>query len=365
MIRVLMCGPDAVSGGVATHTKSLTAELEKLGVIVLSYSFSGSRFKKMYQRTVGLLLNAVNKRTEYDIIHVQTSGGIFSFISAITGAIASCALNKRLVVTFHNSQTANFIKKYCSVFSFVLNFSDKLILVSDNQKQVVTSLFGDSSKIVVIPNGFQKSLYYPMDKNMCRTKLNLPLNKKIIFNISNLIESKGHKYLLSAISDIIHVNDNLLCYIAGMGCCRDSLNAQLIETHLQSYVEFLGWIPEEQIPMWMNACDLFVLPSLRESFGIVQVEAMACGKPVIATRNGGSECVITSDDYGLLCESANSKDLSNKIIVGLNKKWDSNKIYNYVFSNYGWDLVACETIKVFEDVLKKQMLMGGNACHLD
>ena len=122
MIRVLMCGPDAISGGVATHTKSLTAELEKLDVIVLSYTFSGSSIQKIYQRTVGLLLNATNKRTEYDIIHIQASGGIFSFISAITGAIASRVLNKRLVVTFHNSQTLNFVQKYHHAFGFTEPF---------------------------------------------------------------------------------------------------------------------------------------------------------------------------------------------------------------------------------------------------
>ena len=350
MIRVLMCGPDATSGGVATHTKSLTAELKELGVIIIPYSFSGSNFKKIYQRTVGLFLNAIKKRTECDIIHVQTSGGIFSFISAITGAIASRALNKRLVVTFHNSQTLNFVKKYRPVFGFILNHSDKLILVSDKQKEAVTSLLGDSSKIVVIPNGFKESLYYPMDKTMCRTKLNLPLGKVILFNISNLIESKGHTHLLSAISDIIPVTDNLLCYIAGKGNYRDVLNAQLAELQLQDYVEFLGWIPDEQVPLWMNACDLFVHPSLAESFGIVQIEAMACGKPVVATRNGGSESIITSDEYGLLCEPANPQDLSNKIIAGLSKRWDNNAISNYASLNYRWDFVALKTQKVYEEV---------------
>jgi len=354
MIKVLMCGPDATSGGVATHTKSLTAELKELGVIVISYSFSGSNIKKIYQRTVGLFHNAIKNRTEYDIIHVQTSGGIFSFISAITGAIASCALNKRLVVTFHNSQTLNFVKKYRPVFRFILNHSDKLILVSDKQKEAVTSLLGDSSKIVVIPNGFKESLYYPMDKNMCRTKLNLPLDKKIIFNISNLIESKGHTHLLSAISNIIPVTDDLLCYIVGKGNYRDALNTQLAELQLQDYVEFLGWIPDEQIPLWMNACDLFVHPSLAESFGIVQIEAMACGKPVVATRNGGSESIITSDKYGLLCEPSNPQDLSNKIIVGLSKRWDNNAISNYASLNYRWDFVALKTQKVYEEVFMEQ-----------
>jgi len=80
----------------------------------------------------------------------------------------------------------------------------------------------------------------------------------------------------------------------------------------------------------MNACDLFVLPSLLESFGVVQIEALACGKPVVATRNGGSEEVISSDDYGLLVDPANPNELREKIIEAPDKDWDREKIFVYV-----------------------------------
>jgi teichuronic acid biosynthesis glycosyltransferase TuaC len=81
---------------------------------------------------------------------------------------------------------------------------------------------------------------------------------------------------------------------------------------------------------------------------------MACGKPVVATRNGGSESIITSHEYGLLCEPANPQDLSNTIIAGLSKRWDNNAISNYASSNYRWDLVvALKTKKVYEEVFKE------------
>ncbi len=350
MIRVLMCGPDATSGGVATHTKNLTAELEKLGVMICSYKFSGSNFKKVYQRTVGLILSAINKRTEYDLIHVQTSGGIFSFISAITGAIASYALNKRLIITFHHSQTLSFVEKYRSIFRFVLDQSDGFILVSNKQKEAVVSLFEDSSKIVVIPNGFKKSLYYPMDREMCRMKLKIPLDKKIIFNISNLIESKGHMYLLSSISNMTTVTDNFLCYIAGKGYYRDALNARLIELQLQDYVEFLGWIPDEQIPIWMNACDIFVLPSLAEGNPIVMFEALGCGKPFVGTKISGVPEIITSDKYGLLVEPADPEDLAEKILIALDREWNQEAILRYA-EQFTWNEIARKTQDVYTMVL--------------
>ena len=100
----------------------------------------------------------------------------------------------------------------------------------------------------------------------------------------------------------------------------------------------------------MNACDLFVLPSLSESFGVVQVEAMACGKPVVATRNGGSEEVITSDDYGLLVEPGDPDDLAEKILVGLDREWDREVILAYA-ERYTWENVAKEIVGVYEQVL--------------
>jgi len=351
MIRVLMCGPDATSGGVATHTKSLTAELKELGVIVIPYSFSGSNLKKVYQRTLGLLLNAIKKRVEYDIIHVQASGGIFSFISAITGAIVSNILHKPLVVTFHNSETQKFVADHKRAFGFVLDRSDKLILVSHKQKDAVTSLFENVSvKIIVLPNGFKNSLYHAMDKKVCREKLGLSNNKKGIFNISNLIESKGHNYLISAMRDVVSISNNCVCYIAGKGYFRRSLEDLVNELQLQEHVKFLGWIPDEQIPIWMNACDIFVLPSLAEGNPTVMFEALGCGKPFVGTRVGGVPEVIASDDYGLLVEPADPEDLAEKILVALDREWDQKTILAYA-GQFTWENIAKKTMDVYSTLV--------------
>ncbi len=346
-----MCGPDATSGGVATHTKNLIEELEKLGVIVISHSIHGPLHYKLYQRTIGLFCKVMNKREEYDLIHIQASGGLFSFISAITGAISSKIFQKRLLITFHHSKTQKFVADHKNIFKFVLNRSDTLILVSDKQKKAIDTIFGDvSEKFIVIPNGFKDSLFYSMDTDECRARLKLPLDKKIIFNISNLTESKGHTYLLSAIPDVISVYDNCLFYIAGKGYFADALTAQVNNLGLQSKVTFLGWIPDEQVPVWMNACDLFVLPSLAEGNPIVMFEALGCGKPFVGTRVGGVPEVITSDEYGLLVEPADPDDLAEKILAGLDQEWDREAILGYA-EQFTWKRIAEEILGVYEQIL--------------
>ena len=345
-----MYGPEAASGGVATHTKNLVEELEKLGVVIVHHSCSGSIYNKFYQRTFGLFFKSIKRREEYDIIHIQASGGMFSFISAITGTFVTKLLNKKLVITFHYSKTQDFVTNHKFSFTFVLNYSDKLILVSHKQKEAFTSIFGKmSEKINVIPNGYNRPLYHFIDKDKCRGILKIPINKKIIFNISNLIESKGHKYLLLAISNVITSHNNFSCYIAGKGYLKETLNAVVTDLQLQDYVTFLGWIPDDQIPLWMNAADLFVLPSLNEGNPIVMFEALGCGTPVIGTKVGGIPEIINSDTYGLLVEPGNSCDLAEKVIIGLDKVWKRGEISRYA-KQFTWENIANEIVNIYMQV---------------
>ena len=347
-----MYGPEAASGGVATHTKNLVEELEKLGVVIIHHSCSGSIYHKFYQRTFGLVFKSIKRREEYDIIHIQASGGIFSFISAITGAIATKILSKKLVVTFHYSKTQKFVENHKFLFKFVLECSDKMILVSDNQKEAITAVFGDISvKTVVIPNGFKKWLFHLMDKDKCRQQLMLPLNKKIIFNISNLIESKGHQYLLLAMSEIFSESNNYLCYIAGKGNFEAILYTQVAELQLQKCVTFLGWIPDNDVPLWMNAADLFVLPSLNEGNQTVMFEDLECGMAFVSTRVGGVPEIITSDIFRFLIEPGNKKELSEKILLAIDKKWDREAISKYS-EQFTWENIAQQTIVVYQEAFK-------------
>jgi len=96
-----------------------------------------------------------------------------------------------------------------------------------------------------------------------------------------------------------------------------------------------------------------VLPSLEEGFGIAQIEALACGKPVIATKNSGSMDIISDPEVGILCERADSRDFAQGILLGLTRSWDPEKIVQYS-GKYRGDNVAQIILSVYREVLSRE-----------
>lgn len=227
----------------------------------------------------------------------------------------------------------------------VLNSMDAIITVSRKNQACLEKLL-ITTPVIVIPNGFSEDLFYPQDRDECRKKLDLPLDRKIILTVGNLVDVKGHKYLIEAMEHLSKQRTDILCVIVGSGFLQAALEEQIKVARLEESVFLAGGKPHEEIPMWMNACDVFVLPSLNESFGIVQIEAMACGKPVVGTYNGGSEEIILADKNGLLCPTRDPERLAEGIKDALNRKWDISEISD-VSNRYSWENVVKEILEIY------------------
>ena len=182
--------------------------------------------------------------------------------------------------------------------------------------------------------------------------MNLPPEKKIILTVGHLAGVKGQKYLIDAMQEVIMHDKNVVCIIIGNGKLKEKLKNQIKKLELDDHVKIVGGKSHDEIPMWMNACDVFVLPSLRESFGIVQIEALICGKPVVATFNGGSEEIIINEKFGILVDSKNSDELANAILKAIDNEWDKDYISNYA-KQYSWNMVAEKIIGVYDELLEK------------
>lgn len=129
----------------------------------------------------------------------------------------------------------------------------------------------------------------------------------------------------------------------------DFLNEKIASLNLQNHVKLLNWISDITNAEFLNGCDVFVFPSLHESFGIVLIEALACGKPCVATINGGSEGILTSDKLGVLIPPANAKALADAITYVLEGEWDQTFIAN-VAMEYNWEDIASKTRLLYEQL---------------
>jgi len=116
---------------------------------------------------------------------------------------------------------------------------------------------------------------------------------------------------------------------------------------LEDYAILVGGRRHEEIPIWMNASDIFVLPSLKEGFPTVIPEAMACSKPIVATRVGGVPEAIYSDELGILIPPKDPESLAWAILEALYRKWDSNIILEHA-RRYSWSELAKQILLVYQ-----------------
>lgn len=283
---------------------------------------------------------------KFDLIHAH-----FTWSSGYVAAKLKEKYKVPAVVTAHGFDIYDLPfrdDEWKTKIEYVLNTADCIITVSNSNLRCIEKLDVDTP-VKVISNGFNDKIFRPMNSEECRKNLNLPINKKIILTAGNLVEVKGHKYLIEAMREVINHKKNVLCIIIGSGKLKNKMENQISKCGLKDYIKLVGWEQHSKIPIWMNACDLFVLPSLRESFGVVQIEAMSCGKPVVATCNGGSEEIIISDNYGFLIPPGNSKELGKSILRSLDKTWDENKIRSYA-EQFAWDKIINEIIDIYERI---------------
>jgi glycosyltransferase involved in cell wall biosynthesis len=138
--------------------------------------------------------------------------------------------------------------------------------------------------------------------------------RKIIFSIGRLVEYKGFKYLIDAAR---FLSDDYIVLIGGDGPLREELECRIAERSLSGKVKLLGHVPQDDVANYFGACQLYCLSSIyrTEAFAIVQIEAMSCGKPIVATTISGSGVpwVNKSGYSGLNVEPCNSRELAAAI----------------------------------------------------
>jgi glycosyltransferase involved in cell wall biosynthesis len=262
----------------------------------------------------------------FDLIHAH-----FAWPSGFVGVQLKKKYQVPLVITCHGYDIYslpfqnNFWK---AQITNILNNSDHVITVSNSNYNCIKKL-NINTPVTVIPNGFKDNLFYPMNKYTCKNRLGIPQNKKIILSVGALEPVKGHIYLIDTMYELIKKRKDILCIIIGDGALKTTLQKRIDDLRLTSYIILIGSKPHQEIPVWINSSDLFVLPSLSEGNPTVMFECLGCGKPFIGTNIGGIPEIINSKNYGFLVPTKNSQKLQEAILNCLNIKWDKKTILKY------------------------------------
>ena len=300
---------------------------------------------------VSLAVNATRSVIKKENLTLDLIHAHFTWPSGAVAVELKNEYKVPVIITEHTSATFHkAVRNNDAYWKKTFNTADAIIRVRKGDIALFDSMNIRKDKIHVIPNGFDAEKFFPMSLSQCRTALGLPEDKKILLNVGNLYDPiKGHIFFIEAIGRMVKVRKDILGIIVGSGYLEKPLRELIEELQLSPYIRLVGSKPHPEIPLWMNACDIFVLPSLNEGNPTVMFEAMGCGKPFIGTRVGGVPEVIISDAYGLLVQPADSGELAEKILSALDRKWDQAQILKYS-ERYTWENIAKEIMSVYRQV---------------
>lgn len=261
---------------------------------------------------------------------------------------------KRLDLKLVKSYVLKQLYAFAELFS--LKHSDAVIAVTNNIKEFLIKKGIEESKIHVIENGANIELFRPYDQKICRDKLGLDNSQKYVCFVGKLAPWQGVEYLIKASTQALK-NSDIMFLIVGDGVSREGLEKHAFLFGVDKSFLFLGKVPYEQVPLYINASDICVVPkvkSLSSGYSPLKLyEYLACGKPVIATNTFGFEFLETIN-AGILVDPENTTDFAKAILRLLEDKDLSGQMgkngFKYVRNNRSWNKVAEKTIEVFKSL---------------
>lgn len=229
---------------------------------------------------------------------------------------------------------------------FALSSATRVLSVSEALKAVAVGLGTPPEKIRVIPNGVDANRFFPSAQAAARRALELPLAPPILLSIGALIEHKGHHRVIRGLPAVLRHYPDLLYVIVG-GERRDGWRRTLEELTarlgLEKHVRIAGEQAHERIPVWLAAADVFCLATRSEGWPNAVLEALACGKPVVATRVGGVPEIVRSDAFGILVSPQDDEALARAIVTALGARWNADAMVTHARA-HSWETAALEVL---------------------
>ncbi|MFC1495120.1 glycosyltransferase family 4 protein [Thermodesulfobacteriota bacterium] len=239
-----------------------------------------------------------------------------------------------------------------------LQNANKIIVMSDYMSNELLKLHKkiSTNKIIKIPGAVDLA-YFNLDKeSQIKRALNIPFNKTIFLTVRNLVKRMGLESLIKAFHHSDLLKEKSILLIGGKGPLENYLKSLVSKYKLEDTIRFAGHIPEADLPKYYQAADYFILPTEKlEGFGLVILESMACGTPVIGTPVGAIPELIGTFDKRLLTNGTGSYDIKEKLEEIVNNPdeylFESQTCRKFVEDNYSWEKVADEFEKAALDLV--------------
>ena len=359
-------------GGAAEYLYSFLKEIKKAGSYELSLIVNPdglyyNRFLEVFDHifeikelkakfdllsdiTAFMKIYKIIKKNKFDLIHIQTSKA--SFLGALA---AKFTKNNNVVFSAHGYNSAhatmNFLsdKFYLYLRKIIVNNSIFIAVASQTVKNfIINNTKADSKKVEVIYTGvnFEKFSYERRNSKQGNK------NKFIIGSCGRLIEIKGHEFLIRAAKLVIGERNDINFLIYGDGPLKKYLNDLIIELKMEK--NFIIKDFTENISEQMIDFDIYVQPSMMDSFPLAPCEAMAMGIPVITTKVGGFPEMVNQGVNGYLVDFNDCNDLKNRILDIINdsdkrKKFGINA-YEHAVKNFNWSHVANKYDEIYKNI---------------
>ncbi|MEM2260560.1 MAG: glycosyltransferase family 4 protein [Candidatus Methanomethylicaceae archaeon] len=380
-MKVLMLSweyPPHIIGGLGRHVYNLSKYLSSKGINVIIVTFTdGSSSYEEYTDGIKVIrvnpyvfrspdfiswvhgmnfLMIENVINNFDIIHVH------DWLTAPAGIVLKHILRKPLIATIHSTELGRrggFLKddyeRHIHEIEWLLCYESwRIICCSDYMKREISKYFNcPLDKIIKIPNGFSS---LPPPANLKRSDYARD-DEKIVLYVGRLVYEKGPHILLE-VAKLLH-EKNLKFIFIGEGPMKSYLIEMSKKLGISEKVYFLGRVSDDILHALYKMAYVAVFPSLYEPFGIVALEAMASGIPVIVSAIGGFDEIVIDGYNGLKFSPGSSTDLANAI----NKILNDYDLYNKIvmnakgtIKNFSWDEIAEKTINVYQQVLREYEL---------
>lgn len=237
-----------------------------------------------------------------------------------------------------------------------LRRSQAVIVLSEQSCREVRAFGKLRAPLVKIPGGVDLVRFVPAaDRQAVRRTLGLPGDRIILLSVRRLTPRMGLDHLIEAMPAILAQFPDTLLLIGGKGPEQAHLTELIARLGLQDSVTLLGFISHDQLASYYQSADAFVLPTVTlEGFGLVTVESLACGTPVIGTPIGATPEILQALEPRLLAQSAEPEALAKAITAFFGEEWGKSlapaRLHGFVQERYSWDKHAQGTLAVYREL---------------